>query len=202
MTTPHFRRIGLTGGIGSGKSTLARLLAEKDFPVIDADAISRQLTASGGAAMPLIAQNFGHDFIAADGSLNRQRMRELVFSQADARLQLQALLHPLISADMHARLEEYRSKNISLVLIDIPLLVESSYWRPYADRVLVVDCREDTQVRRVVQRSQLKPDEVLRLMAQQASRSQRLAAADWVVSNDVDDLSALQIQAQSIQLHF
>ncbi|MEI6483537.1 MAG: dephospho-CoA kinase, partial [Betaproteobacteria bacterium] len=106
MNTPEFRRIGLTGGIGSGKSTLARLLAEKGIQVIDADAISRQLTATGGAAMAALARDFGADFVAADGSMNRERMRELVFSQADARLRLQALLHPLISAEIQARQEE------------------------------------------------------------------------------------------------
>ena len=171
MNTPEFRRIGLTGGIGSGKSTLARLLAEKGIQVIDADAISRQLTATGGAAMAALARDFGADFVAADGSMNRERMRELVFSQADARLRLQALLHPLISAEIQARQEEIRQKNISLVVIDMPLLVESSYWRRHADRVLVVDCDENTQVRRVVQRSQLKPEQVLDIMAQQAGRA-------------------------------
>ena len=202
MNTPEFRRIGLTGGIGSGKSTLARLLAEKGIQVIDADAISRQLTATGGAAMAALARDFGADFVAADGSMNRERMRELVFSQADARLRLQALLHPLISAEIQARQEEIRQKNISLVVIDMPLLVESSYWRQHADRVLVVDCDENTQVRRVVQRSQLKPEQVLDIMAQQAGRAQRLAAADWVVSNDVEGMQALQKQASAIQLHF
>ena len=202
MNTPDFRRIGLTGGIGSGKSTLARLLAETGIQVIDADAISRQLTATGGAAMSAIATTFGADFVAADGSMNRERMRELVFSQADARLRLQALLHPLISAEIQARQEEIRQKNISLVVIDMPLLVESSYWRQHADRVLVVDCDESTQVRRVVQRSHLKPGQVLDIMAQQARRLQRLAGADWVVNNNVDDMLALQKQAKAIQLHF
>jgi len=202
MNTPDFRRIGLTGGIGSGKSTLARLLAETGIQVIDADAISRQLTATGGAAMAALARDFGADFVAADGSMNRERMRELVFSQADARLRLQALLHPLISAEIQARQEEIRQKNISLVVIDMPLLVESSYWRQHADRVLVVDCDESTQVRRVVQRSHLKPGQVLDIMAQQARRLQRLAGADWVVNNNVDDMLALQKQAKAIQLHF
>ena len=202
MNTSEFRRIGLTGGIGSGKSTLARLFAEKGIQVIDADAISRQLTSSGGAAMASIARNFGAEFVAADGSLQRDRMRELVFSRAEARLRLQALLHPLISTEIQARQEEIRQNNLSLVIIDIPLLVESSYWRLHTHRVLVVDCDENTQVRRVVQRSQLKPEQVLAIMAQQAGRAQRLAAADWVISNDADDMLALQAQADAIQLHF
>jgi dephospho-CoA kinase len=125
-----------------------------------------------------------------------------VFSQADARLRLQALLHPLISAEIQYREKEIRHKNVSLVVIDIPLLIESSYWRQHADRVLVVDCDESTQVRRVVQRSHLKPEQVVDIMAQQAGRSQRLAGADWVVNNNVDDMLALQKAAKAIQLHF
>ena len=202
MNTSDFRRIGLTGGIGSGKSTLALLLAETGIQVIDADAISRQLTSVGGAAMSAIAATFGADFVASDGSMNRERMRELVFSQADERLRLQALLHPLISAEIQLKQEELLIKNISLVVLDIPLLIESSYWRQHADRVLVVDCDEKTQVRRVIERSHLKPEQVLGIMAQQARRTQRLAAADWVVNNDVDDLFALQKEAKAIQLHF
>jgi dephospho-CoA kinase len=202
MNTSGLRRIGLTGGIGSGKSTLARMFSEQGIPVIDADAISRELTAAGGAAMPEIARVFGSDFLAGDGSMDRARMRELVFSQADARLQLQALLHPLISASIQTQEDQLIQNNNSLVVIDIPLLVESNYWRSRLDRVLVVDCDEQTQVRRVVQRSHLSPDEVLSIMRQQASRARRLAAADWVISNNRDDLSELQNLALAIQLHF
>jgi dephospho-CoA kinase len=202
MNTSGLRRIGLTGGIGSGKSTLAQMFSTQGIPVIDADAISRQLTASGGDAMPAIAREFGADFLAADGSLNRARMRELIFSQADARHQLQAVLHPLIAAAIQTREAQIAKENNSLVIIDIPLLVESSYWRSRLNRVLVVDCNEDTQIRRVVKRSQLSPDEVLKIMRQQASRSQRLAAADWVIGNHHDDIAQLQKLALAIQLHF
>mgnify|MGYP006280080535 CR=1 FL=1 len=202
MNTTRIRRIGLTGGIGSGKSTLAGLLASMGVAIIDADTVSRGLTAAGGAAMPAIASAFGSDFIAPDGSLHRDRMRHLVFSQPDARAQLQALLHPLIAQAMKQQLDALVEKNTSLVLIDIPLLVESSYWRSQMDKVLVVDCAIDTQVRRVMQRSQLPAEEVKRIIASQASRAQRLAAADWVINNEADDLAHLQQQAQTIQLHF
>lgn len=202
MNTSGLRRIGLTGGIGSGKSTLAQMFSTQGIPVIDADAISRQLTASGGDAMPAIAREFGADFLAPDGSLNRARMRELIFSQADARHQLQAVLHPLIAAAIQTQEAQIAKENNSLVIIDIPLLVESSYWRSRLNRVLVVDCNEDTQIRRVVKRSQLSPDEVLKIMRQQASRSQRLAAADWVIGNHHDDIAQLQKLALAIQLHF
>ncbi len=203
MNTSGLRRIGLTGGIGSGKSTLAGIFSSQGIPVIDADAISRQLTAAGGDAMPAIAREFGTDFLATDASLNRTRMRELVFSQPDAKLRLQALLHPLIAKEIQTQEDQaVQNNNNSLVVIDIPLLVESAYWRGRLSRVLVVDCEEDTQVRRVVKRSQLSPDEVLSIMRQQASRTQRLAAADWVISNNQDDLAHLQKLAQAIQLHF
>jgi dephospho-CoA kinase len=202
MNTSGLRRIGLTGGIGSGKSTLAQIFSAQGIPVIDADAISRQLTAAGGDAMPAIAREFGADFLTADASLNRTRMRELVFSQPDARLKLQAVLHPLIAKEIQIQEVQAIENNNSLVVIDIPLLVESMYWRSRLNRVLVVDCEEDTQVRRVVKRSQLSPDEVLSIMRQQASRKQRLAAADWVISNNQDDLAHLQKLAQAIQLHF
>ena len=201
MNKSVFRRIGLTGGIGSGKSTLARFFLEAGMQVIDADQISRQLTTSGGAAIPAILQSFGAEFIADDGSMNRERMRELVFTDSKARMQLQALLHPMITAGI----QDLQNKiliNSQFVFIEIPLLIESTYWRYQIDRVLVVDCEENTQIRRVVQRSQLKPEQVSLILAQQASRQQRLAAADWVVNNETDNLAQLKDQAIQIQLHF
>jgi dephospho-CoA kinase len=202
MINNEFKRIGLTGGIGSGKSTLARFFAEAGVDVIDADAISRQLTAAGGAAMPAIRASFGADFIADDGSMNRDRMRERVFSDKQARMQLQALLHPMITGAIQDQQARIRLKNSFFVIIEIPLLIESNYWRSHIDRVLVVDCDESTQIRRVVQRSQLQADQVSRILAQQANRLQRLAAADWVVNNETDNLDLLKTRAFEIQLHF
>jgi dephospho-CoA kinase len=202
MNTTQLRRIGLTGGIGSGKSTLAGVLAKTGIEVIDADAVSRSLTAAGGAAIPAIAQAFGAEFINADGSMNRDQMRQFVFTQASARIQLQSLLHPLISEAIAKKLQLLIDENTPLVLIDIPLLVESDYWRAQLDKILVVDCSVDTQVRRVVKRSQLTAEEVMRIIGNQASRAQRLAAADWVLNNETDDLVQLQKQAHDIQLHF
>ena len=202
MSTSEFKRIGLTGGIGSGKSTLARLFAEAGIDVIDADAISRQLTAIGGAAIPAIQQSFGVEFIATDGSMNRDRMREKVFSDEPARLQLQALLHPMIASAIQYQQTQIRLKNRLFVIIEIPLLIESDYWRSHLDRVLVVDCEESTQIRRVVQRSQLQAEQVSRILSKQANRQQRLAAADWVVNNESDNLDVLKSRAIEIQLHF
>ena len=126
MINNEFKRIGLTGGIGSGKSTLARFFAEAGVDVIDADAISRQLTAAGGAAMPAIRASFGADFIADDGSMNRDRMRERVFSDKQARMQLQALLHPMITGAIQDQQARIRLKNSFFVIIEIPLLIESN----------------------------------------------------------------------------
>ena len=201
MSHTAFRRIGLTGGIGSGKSTLAQLLVARGVALIDADAVSRQLTAAGGAAMPDIKREFGPAFIAADGSLARDRMRELVFAQPEARLRLQALLHPRILSALLEQESLLINQGKPLVLLDIPLLVESAHWRQKLDRVLVVDCSTDTQIRRVMQRSGMTAEQVQGIMATQANRAQRLSAADWVIDNDSDDIGKLMRQVQAIQLH-
>jgi len=169
--------------------------------LIDADALSRQLTAAHGEAMPDIAKAFGSEFIASDGSLNRERMRALVFAAPEARLRLQALLHPKILAALLAQESRLKTEGKPLVVLDIPLLVESAHWRQAVDRVLVVDCSAETQIRRVMQRSGLSAEQVQGIMATQASRAQRLSAADWVVANDVDDMGRLDRAAQAIQLH-
>ena len=201
MSHTAFRRIGLSGGIGSGKSTLAQLLVARGVALIDADAVSRQLTAAAGAAMPDIKREFGPAFIAADGSLARDRMRELVFAQPEARLRLQALLHPRILSALLEQESLLINQGKPLVLLDIPLLVESAHWRQKLDRVLVVDCSTDTQIRRVMQRSGMTAEQVQGIMATQANRAQRLSAADWVIDNDSDDIGKLMRQAQAIQLH-
>ena len=177
-------RLGLTGGIGSGKSTVAQRLAERGATVIDADAISRSLTAAGGAALPAIAQQFGDDLIDSSGALNRARMRELVFANAQTRQQLEAILHPLIA---QLSLQQYTAAvaaGCKLVVHDIPLLVESGHRQRELDAILVVDCRESTQIARVMARSGLTAQAVQSIIAAQASRQQRLAAADWVIYND------------------
>ena len=199
MAHTEFRRIGLTGGIGSGKSTLSGMLIARGLDVIDADALSHQLTAANGAAMPDIKKLFGDEFIANDGSLHRERMRDLVFQQPQARLQLQSLLHPMILHLIQDAVDAVKAKGKPLVILDIPLLVESSHWRQKVERVLVVDCSAETQIRRVMQRSQMTAAQVERIMANQASRAQRLSAADWVVNNDTDDFKLLENNAVKIQ---
>ncbi|MEY2892873.1 MAG: hypothetical protein RJA98_2781 [Pseudomonadota bacterium] len=184
-------RIGLTGGIGSGKSTVALMLADHGAAVIDTDAISRQLTLPGGAAMPAVAQAFGADMVATDGALDRPRMRALVFSEPAARQRLEAILHPMIGAETARQADVALAAGAAVLVFDVPLLVESGHWRARVDRVLVVDCDENTQVRRVMARSGWTEAAVRAVIAQQAPRAQRCAAADAVILNEGLTLAAL-----------
>lgn len=173
--------IGLTGGIGSGKSTVAQLLAARGAVLVDADAISRQLTAAGGAAMPAIAAQFGAAFVAADGALDRDRMRSHAFVHPEARAQLEAIIHPLVQLEAT---RQAAAAGEHTVVFDIPLLTASSHWRQRVQRILVVDCTPETQITRVMARNGLDRAAVTRIMAAQVGRPQRLALADAVVFND------------------
>jgi dephospho-CoA kinase len=190
--------VGLTGGIGSGKTTAAELFASRGACVVDADEISRKLTGPGQAAVEQIVGSFGPQFVAADGSLNRQRMRDLVFSDASARKSLESILHPLIRQESALQL---RACNAPYAILVVPLLIESGTYRTRTDRVAVVDCDTEIQVRRVMQRSALTRGEVLAIIASQVSREDRLAAADDVILND-GDLPALERQIESLHAHY
>jgi len=179
--------VGLTGGIGCGKSTVAELFAGLGATIVDTDAIAHSLTAPHGAAMPAILAEFGPDFATLDGALDRARMRNLVFTDAGARGRLEAILHPRIR-DATAAAAAIATG--PYVIYAVPLLIESGTWRERVSRVLAVDCSEDTQVARVMQRSSLSADQVRAIMATQVTRAQRLAAADDVIDND-DGLEAL-----------
>ncbi|KRB99733.1 dephospho-CoA kinase [Hydrogenophaga sp. Root209] len=192
-------RLGLTGGIGSGKSTLARLLQGMGADLIDADAISRACTESGGSAIHAIAETFGDAFITTDGALDRQRMREHVFAQPEARKVLERIVHPLVGGEIRRKTS---LATASVVVFDIPLLVESPHWRPQLDRVLVVDCLPATQVRRVTLRSGWDLLTIEAVMRSQAARETRLAAADFVVFNDSDSIDNLQHLAQALANRF
>lgn len=200
MAHSRIHRIGLTGGIGSGKSTLGQMMVARGIPLVDADAIAHQVTASQGAGIEPIRRQFGDAFIDAQGALDRARMRQHVFSNPSAKLALQSLLHPLIHQRILEEVAKTAKEGNSMVLIDIPLLVESAHWRGQLDKVIVVDCAEATQVRRVMARNHMAEADVRQIMANQAKRSQRLAAADVVVFNDPDDLAHLQAQALGIIL--
>jgi dephospho-CoA kinase len=187
-------RVGLTGGIGSGKSTVLAMLAELGAAVVDADAISRSTTAAGGPAIAAIAQEFGADFITPEGALDRERMRAHAYANPQARKQLEEIIHPLVGAESRRQVEAALAANARCIVFDIPLLVESGRWRQQVDHVLVVDSTPETQVARVVRRSGLAPDEVRAIIAAQATRKQRLAAADTVICNE--GLSMEQLAAQ------
>jgi len=182
-------KIGLTGGIGSGKSRVADLFAEWGAAVIDTDVIAHELTAPGGAAIEAIRHEFGPDIIAPTGALDRQAMRELVFESPLARQRLESIIHPLISSVTQKRAAS--AQGCYLVFV-VPLLVESGRWQGRVDRICVVDCDPETQVKRVQARSGLTPEAIARIMSAQASREARLAVADDVVLNDghtsLDDL--------------
>ena len=181
--------IGLTGGIGSGKSTVARQFEARGIAVIDADAIAHRRTAPGGAAMSLIRQTFGSNFITPEGALDRAAMRAYVFAAPAERQRLEAILHPMIRA---ATTRAADSATSPYRILMIPLLVEAQKhdpgWRARFDRILVVDCAEETQVRRVMARSGLSADAVRAIMASQATRAQRRAAADDLFDNEDETL--------------
>ena len=191
-------RLGLTGGIGSGKSTVAQMLADRGAAVIDADAISRATTDVNGAALPAIAQQFGAEFITPDQRLDRARMRAHVFAHPQARRQLEAIIHPLVSQETRRQSDAAVAAGHQALVFDVPLLVESGRWRAQVDRVLVVDCTPETQIARVQSRSQLSEAEIRSILAAQASRPQRLAAADWVIFNDGLSLEALRLLTEAL----
>jgi dephospho-CoA kinase len=172
--------VGLTGGIGSGKSTVADLFAAHGVPVIDTDVVARELTAPGGAALDAIRAAFGNAVMQADGTLDRAALRRRIFSNGAARRQIEAILHPRIRQIVAERLATLTAP---YALIVIPLLVETGGYRDLLNRVLVVDCPEELQIARVMARSGLAQAEVEAILAAQAGRAARLAAADDVILN-------------------
>ena len=190
--------VGLTGGIGCGKSKATDMFAELGAGVVDTDVISRELTAAGGQAMDAIAQEFGTEYVLADGSLDRARMRMLVFADPQAKRRLEAILHPLIRStardSITAAAEPY-------VLLVVPLLLETGAYRDLIRRVLVVDCDEQQQIERTMARSGLTEDEVRGIMKAQLARNQRLTQADDVLRND-GDISSLRQQVQTLHAHY
>jgi len=199
MNSKRIWRIGLTGGIGSGKSTVAGMLAARGAAVIDADAISRSVTATGGRAIEAIATTFGPHIINSDGAMNRQAMRERIFQDPEAKRQLEAIIHPLVSQITAEQAQHALDTGHRCLVFDVPLLVESGErWRRQVDRVLVVDCDTETQRQRVMARNGLPAEEIDRIIALQASRAQRLTCADAVIVNQ--SLTLAQLEALVMQV--
>ncbi|MGN6233682.1 MAG: dephospho-CoA kinase [Trinickia sp.] len=191
--------VGLTGGIGSGKTTVADLFATHGVAVVDTDIIAHRITAAGGAAMPLIEQAFGRQFVAPDGALDRAKMRSLVFSDDAAKARLEAITHPLIRSETE---RERQAAPGPYVVLVVPLLVESGAWKSRVNRVLVVDCRQQTQIARVMRRNAFSRDQVLAIIARQATREARLAAADDVIVNDDTPLDRLAHDVRQLHLRY
>lgn len=190
-------KVGLTGGIGSGKSMVANFLAEFGAYVIDTDLIAHELTAANGQAMAAIQEFFGTTVVAPDGSLDRSAMRNLVFNNAQARAQLESILHPLI---FQQALNNALQATGPYVVFVVPLLVESGRWLNRVDQVCVVDCEPETQIERVKARSGLTTEAIERIMYVQATREQRLAVADHVLFNGAQTTVSM-LKQQALQLH-
>jgi len=171
-------QVGLTGGIGSGKTSVANAFAERGASIVDTDAIAHQLTAPGGSAIAALEARFGKDMITAQGAMDRSKMRALIFSDAHQKLQLEAILHPMIRAEVARQTLEATGAYIIYV---VPLLVETGHWK--FSRILVIDCDEEQQIQRVMHRDGLSKNLILSIIQQQATRAQRLAIATDVLRN-------------------
>jgi dephospho-CoA kinase len=190
--------IGLTGGIGSGKSTVAKMWQDLGATLLDADQVSRSLTAPHGAAIEAIEQHFGASALTPDRAMNRDVMRALVFSDASKKALLESILHPLIAQESERQISLARQRGTRVLVHDIPLLVESKKWLSLVDKVLVVDCSEQVQMERVKARSGLDTAQIQKIIQAQASRAERLKVADWVIDNDHPSLESLKSTVQDL----
>lgn len=190
--------VGLTGGIGSGKSAVADRFALRGVTIVDTDGIAHELTASGGAAIAPIRAAFGDSAIDDSGAMGRKVMRDLVFADPDARRRLEAILHPMIRNESDRRC---RAATSAYVILAVPLLIESGTYRERCNRICVVDCPVETQISRVKARNNLDEGQIRAIIASQASREDRLAAADDVIDNS-GDLAALDDQIERLHASY
>jgi dephospho-CoA kinase len=190
--------VGLTGGIASGKSSAAKLFEELGAAVVDTDAIAHDLTRPGVGAMAEIRRAFGAAFVAPDGGLDRAKMRRLVFNDPEAKAKLEGILHPLIREQARARIIAAQQP---YVIVVVPLLIESDAYRDLIQRVLVVDCSEEQQVARAMQRSRLTESEARAILAAQLPRAERLKRADDVIDND-GGIEALHQQIHALHVEY
>ncbi len=178
------------------------MLQARGAIIIDADAISRKTTVAGGSAIPAVRAAFGNEAIGADGAMDRDRIRNLVFADPGAKKRLEAIVHPLVGQEIEAQFQRALAQGARCVVFDIPLLVESGHWKDRLDQVLVVDCAVDTQVARVMARSGMAEAAVRAIIQTQASRAQRLEAADVVILNDGLTLEQLRLEVEKVAPRF
>ncbi len=191
--------IGLTGGIGSGKSTVAHHFEALGVPVIDADAIGRELVEPGRPALAAIAEHFGADMLDDQGRLNRARLRERVFTHPEQRRELEAILHPRIRAEIQRRIARH-SPACGYCLLSVPLLIESG-WQGLVQRILVVDAPREAQIARTVARDGVSRQQAEAILDSQIDRDARLRAADDVIHND-GDLATLEEQVEALHRRY
>ena len=189
--------IGLTGGIGSGKTAVSNLFAQLGAGIVDTDLIAHQITAPGGKAIPLIRDHFGSEFIDNGGALDRAKMRSLVFLNPEAKMALEAITHPLIRQETLRQAGQLTDAGVPYLLLVVPLLIESGAWIDQIDYLVVVDCPEESQIQRVMHRSNLSRTEVEAILKAQASRQERLALANAVIDNQ-GKLSELKTAVQEL----
>ena len=187
-------KVGLTGGIGSGKSSVAKGLQAKGITIVDADQIAREVVEPGEVALSEISDTFGPSVLQADGTLDRNQLKQRIFSDPSAKKQLENILHPRIRQRILERVNNVN--NTPYVVADIPLLVESNYPEHF-DRVIVVDCTEAQQIERVKARDNMSDEQIQRIMSSQATRKQRLAVATDVIDN-TGDLNSLEMQIEKL----
>jgi len=175
-------KIGLTGGIGSGKSTVSQIFSDLKIPIIDADIISHQLVEPGKPAIKAIAKQFGQQVLTDQGTLNRKKLKEIIFSDPGQKKILEQILHPLVFAEMESQIKQLSNP---YCILSIPLLLETQM-EHFVDRILVVDCPVEQQLERVKNRDHLSEDRIKAIIANQATREQRLRAANDVIDNSAD----------------
>ena len=185
--------IGLTGGIGCGKTAVTDCFTSLGVPVIDADTVAREVVLPGQPALQAIAEKFGPEAITAEGSLNRNWLREHIFSDAGAKRELEAILHPRIRAEMRRQLGEVDG---AYAIFSIPLLLETGQDKT-VDRILVVDCDPELQISRVTQRDDASESQTRAIIATQIDRKSRLTAADDIITNN-GSLSELRPQVEAL----
>ena len=190
--------VGLTGGIAAGKSTATAFFQERGVPVIDADEVARDVVAAGTPGLAAVAAAFGSQILQADGTLDRRRLRERVFADPAERQRLEAILHPLIEAEIRSRLRQVAGP---YCILAVPLLIESPRLRALVHRILVIDVPVEVQLARLMQRDRMSAEQCRAILAAQASRARRLEAADDVVDN-ATDIVALTHQLESVHARY